>query len=257
MQHGSKSSGPTVPEPSHAERARSLVRQGGASTLSTMSARRPGFPFGSVMPYAEDEHGEPLLLISSMAMHTQNLLADPRCTLLICESGDGDILGRGRVSLMGEARQVEGDAIPAAREQYLAAQAAAAQWIEYSDFQLFRISLIDIYFVGGFGVMGWVAAEEYRQAEPDPLLDSAQHIIQHMNEDHADALTLLANTHGYADVEAAAMTSVDRLGFHVKLRTNEGQRGGRINFPASVADADGCRQALVAMVKQARGEAGS
>src|SRR6266545_3685536 len=82
---------PSVPEPSYAERARTLVYLGTIGSLSTLSRKRPGFPFGSVMPYAPDEQGRPIFLISTMAMHTQNLTADPRASLLVTQPGaDGD-----------------------------------------------------------------------------------------------------------------------------------------------------------------------
>ena len=72
---------PSLPEPSFAERARTLVHLGRIGSLSTLSRKQPGFPFGSVMPYSLDEHGRPIFLISTMAMHTQNLKADraPAC----------------------------------------------------------------------------------------------------------------------------------------------------------------------------------
>ncbi len=62
--------GPSLPEPSFAERARTLAHLGRIGSLSTLSRKQPGFPFGSVMPYALDEHGRPIFLISTMAMHT-------------------------------------------------------------------------------------------------------------------------------------------------------------------------------------------
>ena len=67
-----------VPEPTLAERGRTLIKLGRIGTLSTQSRKQPGFPFGSVMPYGPDEQGRPVFLISSMAMHTQNLTADAR-----------------------------------------------------------------------------------------------------------------------------------------------------------------------------------
>src|ERR1035438_4272179 len=73
---------PQFPEPTHAERVRTLVSLGALATLSTLSRKRPGYPFGSLMPYAIDERGRPIFLISNMAMHTQNLQADPRASLL-------------------------------------------------------------------------------------------------------------------------------------------------------------------------------
>src|SRR5688572_8043923 len=82
----SPSDEPNVPEPSYAERARTLVHVGRAGTLATLSRRHPGHPFASIMPYAVDEAGRPVVLISTMAMHTQNLHADPRASLLVAQS---------------------------------------------------------------------------------------------------------------------------------------------------------------------------
>ena len=79
---GVASNQPAAPEPSFSERARTLVYLGRIGSLSTISRKQPGFPFGSVMPYGLDERGRPIFLISTMAMHTQNLQADPRASLL-------------------------------------------------------------------------------------------------------------------------------------------------------------------------------
>ena len=76
---------PAVPEPSFAERARTLMYLGRIGSLSTLSRKQPGFPFGSVMPYGLDEQGRPVFLISTMAMHTQNLQADSRAALLVTQ----------------------------------------------------------------------------------------------------------------------------------------------------------------------------
>ena len=76
---------PSVPEPSFSERARTLVYLGRIGSLSTVSGKQPGFPFGSVMPYGLDERGRPIFLVSTMAMHTQNLKADPRASLLVTQ----------------------------------------------------------------------------------------------------------------------------------------------------------------------------
>src|SRR5208282_6584542 len=99
---GTASDQPTVPEPSFSERARTLVYLGRFGNLSTLSRKRPGFPFGSVMPYGLDEQGRPIFLISTMAMHTQNLQADSRASLLVTQDdAGGDPLGASRVTLVG------------------------------------------------------------------------------------------------------------------------------------------------------------
>ena len=90
---------PQLPEPSHAERVRTLVSLSTVATLSTLSPKHAGFPFGSLMPYALDSEGRPLFLISNMAMHTQNLKADPRASLFVAQTlTDGDPLGAARAT---------------------------------------------------------------------------------------------------------------------------------------------------------------
>jgi hypothetical protein len=100
--------------------------------------------------------------------------------------------------------------------------------------------------------MGWVSAAEYLGSEPDPLADSMAEIIRHMNADHRDALVRLARTFAGVESQEATMTAVDRLGFHVKLKTAEGVRGVRIAFLREVSNSQEVRTVLVQMVQQAR-----
>src|ERR1700753_2252101 len=94
---GATNSQPAVPEPSFAERARTLMHSGRIGSLSSLSRKQPGFPFGSMMPYGLDDEGRPIFLISTMAMHTQNLQADARASLLVTqEATDGEPLGASR-----------------------------------------------------------------------------------------------------------------------------------------------------------------
>jgi putative heme iron utilization protein len=249
---GAASDEPAVPEPSYAERARTLMHLGRIGSLSTHSHKQPGFPFGSVMPYALDEHGRPIFLISTMAMHTQNLQADPRASLLVTQAADGDPLGASRVTLIGNVRPVEQSEIAAARKLYLAGYPNSEHWVDFEDFAFYRMELVHVYYVGGFGVMGWIPASEYAQARPDPLADAAAEILQHMNTDHKDALILLARKFGGIEAEEATMTSVDRLGFHVRLKTNDGVRGARIAFLHEARNPAETREVLVEMVQRAR-----
>ena len=205
------------------------------------------------MPYGLDDGGRPILLISTMAMHTQNLQADPRASLLLTQPDAGaDPLGASRVTLVGNVLPVPKPEIAAARELYLARYANSKYWVDFEDFSFYRMEIVDVYFVGGFGVMGWVSAADYSSARPDPLADSASGIIQHMNADHADALILLARTFAGMESTEAAMTSVDRLGFHVRLKTADGMRGTRIAFLREVSNPLAARNVLVEMTAQAR-----
>src|ERR1700674_5086987 len=101
---------PQLPEPSHAERTRTLLSLATVGTLSSVSRKQAGFPFGSLMPYALDPDGRPIFLISNMALHTQNLKADPRSSLFISQARpDGDPLGAARATLVGNAQPVGPD----------------------------------------------------------------------------------------------------------------------------------------------------
>jgi len=244
---------PPVPEPAFAERARTLMYLGRIGSLSTLSRKQPGFPFGSVMPYGLDDRGRPIFLISTMAMHTQNLQADPRASLLVTQAdASGDPLGASRVTLVGSVPPLPKSEVPAARELYLQRYENSKYWVDFEDFSFYRMDVVDIYYVGGFGVMGWVSAPEYDHAQPDPLADSSGEIIQHMNADHKDALILIARAFAGIDSQEAAMTSVDRLGFHLRLKTTDGMRGTRIAFLREARNPKEARDVLIEMVKQAR-----
>ncbi len=253
---GAVSDQPAVPEASFAERARTLVYLARIGSLSTLSRKQPGFPFGSVMPYGLDEHGRPIFLISTMAMHTQNLQADARASLLVTQDdAGGDPLGASRVTLVGRVLQAPDAEVAEARELYLARHVTSKYWVDFEDFSFYRMHAVDVYYVGGFGVMGWVSATDYDRSRPDPLAESMAEIIQHMNADHKDALILLAQVFARVESQEATMTAVDRLGFHVRLKTQGGVRGARIAFSREVINPADTRKVLVEMVQQARSQA--
>ena len=242
---------PQLPEPSHAERVRTLMSLTSVATLSTISRKHPGFPFGSLMPFALDSSGRPLFLISNMAMHTQNLKTDPRCSLFVGQvAADGDALGAARATLIGTAEPVPQNDIADVREKYLARHENSRYWVDFADFSFFRLQPIDVYYVGGFGVMGWVEARDYEHATPDPLAEAAPGILAHMNADHIDSMILLARSHAGIEANEATMTSVDRLGFSLRLNTSDGVKGARVNFLREVTTPQDTRVVLVEMVRQ-------
>jgi hypothetical protein len=203
-----------------------------------------------MMPYAADQLGRPIFFISSMAMHTHNLRQDPRAGLLITQPDvSGDPLGSARLTLLGEAKEV-----PAAEvsELYLARYENAKFWQEYSDFAYYRLEVSGAYFIGGFGVMGWIAADDYASAQPDPLAQAAPGIIRHMNTDHADALCLIARRFAGESPDEATLTAVDRLGFHLRLKSGDRIHGQRLAFLREVKNTEEARAVFVEMVRQAR-----
>jgi hypothetical protein len=163
QQHAGPAPGDSnAPEGPLAERARTLASVGLIGSLSTHSRKFPGFPFGSIMPYALDDTGRPIFFISSMAMHTQNLRQNSNASLLIAQPEVfGDPLGASRLTLVGTAMEA-----PAAevKDLYLSRHENAKLWQDYSDFAYYRMEVAAAYFVGGFGVMGWITAEDYAAA---------------------------------------------------------------------------------------------
>ncbi|HEY7204472.1 MAG TPA: DUF2470 domain-containing protein [Methylomirabilota bacterium] len=254
--HGHTAGAPesSAPEPSFAEQARTLLHVGRTGTLGTLSRRHPGHPFVSVMPYAPDDRGRPLFLISTLAMHTQNLEADPRASLLVAQAGD-DPLALARVTLMGRGRRLTAEDRAGAREAYLTRHPSAIHWVDFDDFAFWRLDLSDVYYVGGFGAMDWLTVPGYETSGPDPLAEAGPGIIEHMNRDHADALILYARVLGGLPAQAAEMVAIDRLGFKLRIRTDEGLHGRRIGFPVEVTTAERCRVVLIEMLAACRGRA--
>jgi len=250
---GSGAARPAIADPTFAERARTLVYLGRVGSLSTLSRKLPGFPFGSVMPYALDGQANPVFLISTMAMHTQNLLVDPRASLLVTQpDAGGDPLGASRVTLLGNVLPVPEADVAEARKLYLARHTDSKYWVDFKDFSFYRMNVVAVYCVGGFGVMGWVPPSEYYSAQPDPLAESAMGIIHHTNADHGDALILLARAFAGIEAQEVTMTSVDRLGFHVRLKPQDGASGARIAFLREVSTPAEARTVLAEMTEQAR-----
>lgn len=243
---------PANPKPSYAEHARTLLENGDVSTLSTQSRKHPGYPFGSLVPYAPLEDGSPVFLMSTMAVHTQNLQSDPRATLLVLAKRQGDLQAAGRMSLIGDCAPIDSSEELTARERYLARHPNAGSWIDYQDFHLYKMTISDVYFVGGFGMMGWIDADEFRTAEADPLVEVADSILEHMNQDHADAVALLSSQVGNVPCGSATMTRVDRYGFSARAMTDDGPRGARVEFKREVGTADEVRQVLIEMIGDAR-----
>jgi putative heme iron utilization protein len=205
------------------------------------------------MPYALDENARPVFLISTMAVHTQNLQADTRSSLLVTQpDASGDALGASRVTLLGNVQPIAEPKVAEVRNLYLARYPNSKNWVDFEDFSFYRMDVVDVYYVGGFGVMGWVSAAEYQSGKPDPLADVAADIIQHMNTDHGEALALLAQAFTGVESQEAAMTSIDRLGFHVRSKTPDGPRGVRIAFSREVNSPAEARTVLIDMVAQAR-----
>ena len=138
----------------NAQAARKLLRSQGYASLATISVRLPGAPFVSLVQYAMDDLHEPIFLLSELAAHSKNLVGDPRASLLVCADQPQDPMNAPRVTVLGEVRKIEGYT---ARDTYLARHPDARKWAGFQDFSWYRMTVLDVYYVGGFGQMGWVS----------------------------------------------------------------------------------------------------
>lgn len=243
------------PEPSDAERARTLVTGRVQGTLGTVAREPQGTPFASVAPFGIGGDGAPILCISEMAEHTMNLRLDPRCSLLVNEIVEegADPLAAGRVTLLGTAAVVADDEREAAKAAHLAGNPHASYYVDFGDFHLWRITVESIRFVGGYGRMSWVSPEDWASSQPDPVTGLAGGAIDHLNEDHADSLLLIAQvTGGRTDATSATALGLDRYGLDLLATGPQGAGRVRVPWPEPVATPNEIRSASVELVKAAR-----
>jgi putative heme iron utilization protein len=241
----------SVPTPTHAERARTLVSQISTGTLCTLAIEPAGYPYGSFVTVAF-EKGNPIFLISALAEHTKNLAQDPRASLLVAETGAADPLANGRVTMLGRCTRVEGDG-GSARAAFLAAHPNSRYYADFRDFRFWKLHVDSVRYIGGYGRMSWIDKAEWQTAEPDPLGPSAVGVVAHMNADHADALVLYCKAFSKAtEITSATMTGIDRYGFEMSATTNEGPRPVRLAFATQISTPEHARAALISMLKEAR-----
>lgn len=247
---------PSIPTPTHAEQARTLVASAANGVLSTHAVDLEGHPYGSLVIFALHE-GAPVFLISELAEHTRNLRASSRCSLLVTETGPDNPLALGRLTLLGTCAPVPPSQAEAAGASFLARHPESEYYADFEDFGYWRLEVTSIRYIGGFGRMSWVESADWHAAEADPVAPHAGRILSHMNEDHRDAMRLLCEAFSRAGaVKEATMTGVDRYGFEVSALTADGPRPIRVAFDQEARDATAVRQQMVALVQRAREQLG-
>src|SRR5437588_3023320 len=170
--------------------AKKLLREGRSGALATLMPGA-GDPYCSLVNVATAADGAPLLLISRLAVHTKNILADPRVSLMIDERKEGDPLQGARVMLMGTAAATDD---PQARRRYLVRQPEAEMFAGFADFAFYRIALKGVHLVAGFGRIVDLKPQQVLTETGDAaeLVAAEPQILAHMNADHADACRLYA-----------------------------------------------------------------
>jgi heme iron utilization protein len=241
---------PDVRAPSHAERARTLFAGQKTGSLATLALEPAGYPYASFTTFALAE-GEPVFLISRIAEHTRNLVADARASLMVNESGNADPLANGRVTLVGRCRKLPRGESPA-RAAFLADHPGAAYYVDFDDFDFWSLGVEAVRYIGGYGRMSWVEPSDFRSATADPLAPAATRVLDHMNADHADALVKYARAFTRAtDAQKATMTAIDRHGFEMTVTAPSGVGPARIAFEEPLVSADDARVKLIALLRAA------
>ncbi|ADI14280.1 HugZ family protein [Truepera radiovictrix] len=253
--------GPPRPDPkrpSYAEAARTLLAGSRHGVLATSDAR--GYPYTSVVELLPLEGGDALFLLSDLAEHTKNLKRDPKASLLVATDLESErVLAQARLSLIGV---LEPEPDPALLPAYLELHPSAAAYSGFADFHRYRLRPQRAFYIGGFGRMGWVDAEAYRRAEPDPLRRAAPAILAHMNGDHAHNLVAYARALvGVSWAARATMLGLDRYGFDLEVRggadEEERVKTVRLAFERPVNDPRGVRDEMVRLAAAARAALGA
>lgn len=226
---------------SHADRVCTVLSHGDIGALATLEAG--GHPYVSLVEFALDQ-GRPILLLSDLAEHTKNFKRDPRASLLVSAFGENP-LAEQRVTLVGQVQPVEVDP-----SVYLKRHPRAERYLQLNDFRFYGLEVERVRYIGGFGRMSWMSAAEYREGVSDPVVAAEKGIVDHMHDDHADALETLFEHYQGGGEGPVTMAEVDRFGYLLRRGSVE----VAVPFPSELDCADEVRKALIAQLKIARKE---
>lgn len=215
-------------------------------------ARDPGsakrFSLATLTNVATDVDGSPLFLASQLSLHTRNIEADARVSLLVSSLGKGDPLANSaRLSVVGRTERC-GDAN--ARRRFLSRHPKAKLYADFPDFALYRVAVLGLHPNGGFARAGAIAPEEVLLdlAGCEPLILAEDEALAHLNADHAEALALFATRLLGLSAGRWKATGLDPEG----LDLVNGDDTGRLRFPEKVCEPAMLRTMLATMGETAR-----
>ncbi|HEX8166024.1 MAG TPA: DUF2470 domain-containing protein [Beijerinckiaceae bacterium] len=226
--------------------AKGLLRSVRAGALATLG-RAGGFPFASLVTVATDVDGSPLLLMSRLSAHTQNLEADARASILLAQGGKGDPLAHPRLTVIGRAERTADERV---RRRFLARHPKAGLYAGFGDFSFFCLAIEAAHLNGGFARARDLAAGEVLTdlTGADELLEVEAGAVEHMNQDHREALSLYAEKLAGAPKAAWRATGLDPEGLDLMA----GDRAVRVPFGRRLAGAGELRRRLKEMADEAR-----
>ena len=228
---------------------RSLLRRSRQGALATLMAGS-GDPYCSLVNVASHPDGAPILLISRLALHTRNILGDPRVSLMLDERAEGDPLEGARIMLAGRAEQAGADELALLRRRYLSAHPSAEAFVDFKDFSFFRIRPSGMHLVAGFGRIVDLGPEQFLTdlGGAEALLEAEQGAIEHMNVDHLEATKLYATRLLGAEALDWLCTGCDPDGLDLQA----GSKTLRLDFPERVTGPGELRKMLVRLAGEAR-----
>ena len=228
---------------------RSLLRRSRQGALATLMAGS-GDPYCSLVNVASHADGSPILLISRLAVHTKNILSDPRISLMLDERGKGDPLEGARIMLQGRAEEVAAPELEGVRRRYLNAHPSAEAFVDFKDFSFFRIRASATHLVAGFGRIVDLKPEQFLTEISDApaLLEAEQSAIDHMNADHREAINLYATRLLGGEPADWRCTGCDPDGLDLQA----GAQTLRLDFAQRVTGPGELRKVLVSLADEAR-----
>jgi heme iron utilization protein len=229
--------------------ARALLRRSRQGALATLMAGS-GDPYCSLVNLASHPDGSPILLISRLAVHTRNILGDPRVSLMLDERAGGDPLEGSRIMLAGRAEEAGSDAGALLRRRYLSAHPTAEAFVDFGDFSFFRIMPTATHLVAGFGRILDLKPKSFLTDISDcsALLEAEPDVIEHMNQDHREAMNLYAIRLLGAEAADWRCTGCDPDGIDLQA----GAKTLRLDFPERVTGPGELRKMLVRLGDEAR-----
>ena len=230
--------------------ARSLLRrsrQGALATLMTGS----GDPYCSLVNVASHYDGSSILLISLLAVHTKNVIADTRVSLMLDERAEGDPLEGSRIMVAGTAEEAGGELRATLRRRYLNAHPSAESFADFKDFSFFRIRPTGVHLVAGFGRIVDLNPEKILTSleGAEALLEAEQSAVDHMNADHRDSLNLYATRLLGAEAADWRCTGCDPDGLDMSAEKHDALR---LDFPRRIVTPAELRVVLKELAEKAR-----
>jgi len=232
-----------------ATEARQFLRSSYHGVLSTHSNKFAGYPFGSVTPFVLDHSCQPVILISSIAEHTKNIISNPKVSLLVFAEG-ADLQANARLTLIGEAVRIDKDDADL-RKRYCRYLPQAAGYFETHDFAFYRINIHQARYIAGFGKMGWATGAEIT-TDNNAIAALENGMIDHMNTDHVDSMIAYCRHFYNVNADTAQLIGIDSDGFDLLAAVDDQTHAFRFNFEQPISDAQTARAAFVAMSKATR-----